>query len=102
MIKAILKGLLRALMGLADVLLAPITALFTAFFPNFAEAITRFNFIVDNYLIDGISYFTSLIPPISRNLLVIYFGILISWYTLWFTYTSYLKVYAVLQKIKFW
>lgn len=102
MIKAILKGLLKALTGLCDTLLLPITALFDTFFPSFSNIISQFNTIVDTYLLPSITYFTSLIPPITRNLLVIYFGILIGWYTLYFTYITYLKVYAILQKIKFW
>ena len=49
------------------------------------SALNTFNNFVNNYVGGTLSYFFSILPPIFRNLLVLWFTFLISYYTIHFT-----------------
>ena len=76
MIKAIINGLLKLIMSILNVFLLPINALFENLFPDMTTAIGTFNTFVNTYVGGTFSYFFSILPPIFRNLLVIWFTFL--------------------------
>lgn len=102
MIKAILNGLLSALTGVVSFLLTPVNALVENLFPDMANAIATFNNFVDTYLGSNLAYFFSMFPPIFKSLLVLFFGFCIVYYTVYFTYISLVKIFTIIQKVKFW
>ena len=102
MIKAILNGLLSSLTGVVTFLLTPINALFENLFPDMATAIGTFNNFVDTYLGSNLAYFFSMFPPIFKSLLVLFFTFCIAYYTVYFTYISLIKIFTIIQKVKFW
>lgn len=102
MIKAILNGLLSALTGVVTFLLTPVNALVENLFPDMANAIATFNNFVDTYLGSNLAYFFSMFPPIFKSLLVLFFTFCIAYYTVHFTYTALVKIFTIIQKVKFW
>ena len=102
MIKAILNGLLSALTGVVSFLLTPVNALVENLFPDMANAIATFNNFVDTYLGSNLAYFFSMFPPIFKSLLVLFFAFCIVYYTVYFTYISLIKIFTIIQKVKFW
>lgn len=102
MIKAILNGILKVITSLVGFLLTPINALFTNLFPNMSNAISSFNSFVNTYVGGALSYFFSLFPPIFRSLLVIWFTFVIAYYGIFYTYKAIIKIFEIIQKIKFW
>lgn len=102
MIKALIKGLLKIITSILNVFLLPINALFENLFPDMSSAISTFNNFVNTYVGGTLSYFFSILPPIFRGLLVIWFTFLISYYTIYFTYHTLIKIWGIIQKIKFW
>lgn len=102
MIKAILKGLLKALSSVVTGLLTPVNALFTNLFPNMANAIATFNSFINRFFGDGLSYFFSILPPTFKSLLVLWFTFVIAYYGIYYTYVGILKLFNVIQKVKFW
>lgn len=102
MIKALLNGILKVITTLIGFLLTPINALFTNLFPDMSSAISSFNTFVNTYIGGALSYFFSLFPPIFRSLLVIWFTFVISYYGIYYTYKAIIKIFAIIQKIKFW
>lgn len=102
MIKAILSGLLSMLTSIVNIFLLPINVLFENLFPDMTNSISVFNQFVNNYLGGSLSYFFSIFPPIFRNTLIIWLAFVVGYYTIHFTYTSAIKVWTIIQKIKFW
>lgn len=102
MIKAILNGILKALVAVVNFLLTPINSLVANVFPDMASAIATFNNFVDTYLGSNLAYFFSMFPPIFKSLLVLFFTFCIAYYTIHFTYTAIIKIFNIIQKVKFW
>lgn len=102
LIKAILNGILNALVGVVSFLLTPLNNLVSTLFPNMASAIGTFNSFVDNYLGSNLAYFFSMFPPIFKSLLVLFFTFCIAYYTVYFTYIMLVKIFTIIQKVKFW
>ena len=79
MINAILSGLIDFITSIANVYTAPVNAIITNFFPD----LTNYLVIITNVLnqIGGvIGWFASLIPPITRGIIIF---ILTFWVTIW-------------------
>lgn len=102
MINAILKGLLKIITTLLDTLLYPINVLFANVFPDMTSAIQTFTQFINSYVGNNLTWFFNLFPPIFRSLLVLWFTFLISYYTIRFTYITAIKIFNIIQKIKFW
>ena len=102
MIKALLNGILKMLTFVINLFLLPINALFNTLFPDMSSAIGNFNTFVNTYVGGTFTYVFSILPPIFRSVLVIWFTFLISYYTIQFTYKTSVKLWTIIQKIKFW
>ena len=102
MIKALLNGILNIITTLVGFILTPINALFTNLFPDMSIAISTFNTFVNSYIGSALSYFFSLFPPIFKNLLVLWFTFVIAYYSIFYTYKAIIKIFTIIQKIKFW
>lgn len=102
MIKAILNGIMKLVTNIINIVLLPVNALISGIFPNFSSSINQFNSFVSNYVGGTISYFSSLLPPITRNVIAIWLSFLIVYYGVAWSYTLIVKIYNVIQKIKFW
>lgn len=102
MIKALINGILKIILMLLNIVLTPINLLFTNLFPDMSLSISNFTSFCNTYISGTIGYFISILPPIFRNLLVIWFTFVISYYTIYFTYTAIVKIFGIIQKIKFW
>ena len=98
MIKAIINGLLKIIMSILNVFLLPINLLFENLFPDMTNAIGTFNTFINTYVGGTLSYFFSILPPIFRGLLVIWFTFLISYYTIYYTYHGLIKIVSLTTK----
>lgn len=97
-----MNGILNMITSVINIFLLPINALFENIFPDMTSAISTFNNFINTYVGGTLSYFFSILPPIFRSLLVIWFTFVIAYYTIYFTYTGVIKVWGIIQKIKFW
>lgn len=102
MIKAILNGILKVISKILNVFLLPINALFENLFPDMTSAIETFNEFVNTYLGNNLSYFFSIFPPIFRSILLLWFTFLVGYYSIKFTYLGAIKIWSIIQKLKFW
>ena len=82
--------------------LSPINNLVTNLFPDFSNLISTFNYGVTNYIIPKLSYFSVLIPPNTRTFIVLYLTFLITYYSMSFTLHLIVKIFKVIQRVKFW
>ena len=102
MIKTLLNGILKAITSVIGFILTPINALFENLFPDMSNAISTFNTFVSTYVGGALSYFFSLFPPIFRVLLILWFTFVIAYYSVYYSYKAIIKIFNVIQKIKFW
>lgn len=102
MIKAILKGILKMIMSILNIVLLPINSLISNVFPSMSGAISRFNLLVDTYFTSPITWFFHILPPMFRTILGTWFTFVVAYYTIYYSYLAILKIWNVIQKIKFW
>lgn len=102
MINALLKGILSMITSLLNIFLLPINTLIENIFPDMTSAIQTFTNFINQYLGGSLAYFFSILPPIFRGLLVIWFTFVISYYSIYYTYLAIIKIWSIIQKIKFW
>lgn len=102
MFKALLNGILNTISSFLGLILSPINSLFNNLFPDMSNAIGTFNTFVDTYIGNNLAWFWSLFPPIFRNCLTIWFTFVVSYYGIYFSYKGIIKIWEIIQKIKFW
>ena len=102
MIKALLNGIMKMVTSVLDIVLLPVNSLISNLFPDMSVAISRFTAFVNSYFGTGLTYFFQLIPPLTRNIIVLWFTFLITYYGVVWSYSLIIKIWNVIQKIKFW
>ena len=102
MIKGILNGILKALVTVVGFLLTPINSLISNAFPDMATSIATFNSFITNYFSSNLAYFFSMFPPTFKTLLVLFITFSIGYYSIYYGYIAIVKIFNVIQKIKFW
>lgn len=103
MFKLLFNGILSVVKSLLGLILAPVNALVTALFPSsLTSAIGNFNTLINTYVVGGVSWFTNLLPPIFKSLVIMALTFMASYYIFVWSYTAIIKIYNVIQKIKFW
>lgn len=98
LIDAFLDGIVVAL----DAVTGPLTALLNNLFPDMTSAISYFIYFVNTYVGSVIAWFSNFVPPITRSMIGLWVTFLIVYYTVAWTYSLFIKVFNVIQKIKVW
>lgn len=102
MIKAIINGLMSLVTSILNIILLPINLLIENIFPDMSSAINTFSTFVNTYVGSTIGYFSSVLPPITRSVIGLWLTFLVVYYGVVWSYTAIIKIYNVIQKIKFW
>lgn len=102
MAKAIFNVLFKIIKSFLNIILLPINALMVGFFPDFSNAINNFTNAVNTYIGAGLGYFAHMLPPTTRVMILIYLGVLVTYYTISLTAHGFLKVINIIKKIKIW
>lgn len=102
MIKGILKGILKMILKVLNIVLIPINTLIANVFPSMDTAIQTFTNFINNVIGNNLVFFFHILPPIFRTLLFTWFTFVIAYYSIYYTYKGILKIWEIIQKIKFW
>lgn len=102
MAKAIFNVFFKVIQTVLNIILLPINALIVNLFPDFSSMISSFNTAISTYVGPTIGYFSSLLPPTTKSLLIIYLTFLVSYYTISYSAHAIIKIFKIIQKIKFW
>ena len=102
MAKAIMEVIMKLVTSVLDIVLLPVNLLIENIFPDMTSAINTFTSFVDNYIGGSIGYFASILPPITRSIIALWLGFLLVYYSVAWSYSLIIKIYNVIQKIKFW
>lgn len=102
MAKAIFKVLFLVIKAIANVFLAPVNLIVSNVFPDFTTMIARFNVGVSTYVGSGLAYFGNLLPPYTKEFVLLYLTILIVYYTISISVHLIMKVIYIIKAIKIW
>lgn len=102
MASAIFTVFFNIIKTLANVVLAPINLLVVNLFPSFSGLISTFNNALNLYVGNTLNYFFYILPPNARTFVLLYVGLLVSFYTISITTHAILKVYTLIKNIKIW
>lgn len=101
LISSFFNFLLTIIMTIVQLICLPLNALFEGVFPDFSEKLT----LIDNALesaYSGLSWSISLVPPLSKDVLLFIFTIELSMLAILKSSHMTSKVWNILQKLKFW
>lgn len=103
MFKILFNGILSVVKSLINIVLLPINALVESLFPSsIVNAIDNFNTFIYQYVGGSLSWFSNLFPPIFKSLVILSLTFMIAYFTFVWSYTAIIKIWNVIQKIKFW
>ena len=102
MAKAFFNVLFQIITSVLNIVLLPINAVISNLFPDVSSLITQFNNLIDNVFGSGMVYFASILPPITKSIILFYLGVLVSYYTISISVHAFVKLFIVIRKIKFW
>ncbi len=102
MINAIFSGLFKLLNSIIDLVLTPLNLLVSNIFPDFSQMVGSFTTAVDTYMGNGLAYFFSMLPGVTRYVVLLYLTLLIGYYTISVNAFAITKIWSLIQKIKVW
>lgn len=101
MINAIINGLLNVINGIINVIFLPIDSAINLAFPDVSGNITTaLNSL--NELFSNLSFPLTFLPKSFITILIGIFTIQLAKVSLGLTYKGFIKLYVIIQKIKFW
>ena len=102
MIKLLFEVIFKMITALLNVVLLPLNLLIANAFPNLNSMISTFNTTASTVLGSGMGFFASLIPPITRSMILLYLTLLVAFYTISIASYVIIKVFTIIRNIKFW
>lgn len=102
MINLILNGLLKFIVNVANVGLAPINSIMVNIFPDLTTYMNDFSSVLNNYIAPIVGWFIALIPPHTKALIGVYLATIASLYVLSLAVQTTLKIFKLIQNIKIW
>lgn len=102
MIKALLNGIMNIISMLVGFILTPINLLMSTLFPDMTNSINNFTYTVNNFIAPYVSYFFNLLPSRFASFLLLWLTFIVSYYSVYYTYLGIVKIFNIIQKIKFW
>lgn len=98
----IIDLIINLLSTLINLILMPINALIGVIFPDLSNIINNFYNTFTYVFTDLIGYIFSYIPPMSKIVVLAFFTIFISFYSVKYIYKGIILVPKIYNKIKFW
>lgn len=102
MFQALFTILFDVITRLVNVILTPINLLAATLVPDLSNVISIFNVMINQYIGGGFTWFFSILPPMCRNVIVLYLTFLIGFYTISISAHAIIKVYTIIKRLKIW
>ena len=101
MFKLLFNGITSILSNLLSVICWPINQLIETILPDFSDKIT---FITDNLsvIFSGLTWAISILPPVLITTLIFILTLEVAKHTIFTSTHALVKVWNLIQKIKFW
>lgn len=92
-------GIIKSVVG---IMLTPINAIITGLFPGLGLIISTFNNSLVVVVGGTMSWFAYLLPPTTKQLILLWLSILVGYYTIVYSIHAILKIFSIIKTIKFW
>ena len=102
MANIIFKVFFAIIKGIATSLLSGVNLLVANLLPNFASLLTALNNSITTFIGGGVTWFFSILPPITKQAVIIYLTFLVSYYTISITLHAILKIIHIIKRVKIW
>lgn len=101
MFKLLFNGITSILANLLSVIFWPINQVIETILPDFSDKIT---FITDNLsvIFSGLTWAISILPPVVITTLIFILTLEVAKHTIFTSTHALIKVWNLIQKIKFW
>ena len=101
MFKLLFNGITGILANLLSVICWPINQIITGVLPNFSDKLT---YITDNLssIFSGLTWAVSILPPVVVSTLLLILTLEVAKHTIFTSTHALVKVWNLIQKIKFW
>lgn len=101
MFKLLFNGLTSILANILSIICWPINQVITSIVPDLSEKIT---YITDNlsYIFSGLTWAISILPPVIVTTLLFILTLEVAKHTIFTSTHALIKVWNLIQKIKFW
>lgn len=100
MAKVLLTVFLGFIVTCLNFFLAPINLVIDTLFPSFATYIGTYNMVLTDYVGPMVGYVFHILPPLTRALIVFWFGFMITFYTVTYSLHAILKIKTMIHNIK--
>lgn len=94
--------LFKFIVSIANFFLIPVNAIINNVFPDFSNMISTFNYILNRYLGNGISWFFHILPPRTQVFVLLYVDCLVIFYVVSLAIHGVIKVIEIIKNIKIW
>lgn len=101
-IKAFFNAIYKLALDVVNILIYPITAFVSTLFPDLSTYISAIQQFLVGTIVPVMAWFTNLLPPITKAVILLWLGFLLVYYTAVWTYTLSVKIFNVIRKVKFW
>lgn len=101
MFKILFSIIINLVGSLVQLICLPINAVITAALPDLSNKILQVNGVITN-VFDNISWALGLIPPAITEVILFILTVEIAKHTIYISTHTLLKIWNIVQKIKFW
>lgn len=102
MANAIIKALFKLILSFLNIILYPLNTLITQIFPDVSNVVSTFTTFCNTFLTGSLAFFGGFIPPMTKGIVILWLTFLIGYYPGVWLWNATIKVFNVIQKIKFW
>lgn len=102
MIKLFFEIFLFLISSIVNVFLYPINVLISNVFPDFTYYVANYTNSIKIFVADTISYFSNFLPPLTKDLILLYLSILLIYYSLSIAVHAIMKVIHIIKQVKIW
>lgn len=100
MFNVLVNMLYNVLLTIANFVLTPLDLAFSTIFPDLTTRISQVTAFINNYITNGVIYFTHWLPVGVRGTLLFCVDVTISLYTISLTTFVIVKILSIIHKVK--
>lgn len=102
LINTLINGIFDIITNLVNIILLPINTLISTLFPTFTSYLSTFNSFISTYINSTLAWFFSILPPLTRGAIIMWWTFVIGYYTISWSYALIIKIFNAIKRIKFW
>ena len=102
MAKAIFSVFFKIIKKIIEIFFSPINLLVVNLFPDLSNILSTFNSAVSSVIGGSLGFFSSILPPGTRTIFLLWFAVLLGYYGVLFSVHVIMKVIDIIKKIKIW